>query len=124
MSVENVVATIEKPKSHHGMLRPPRKNSFVSLPDTRPTAMPIVMTTTKYTAIMIQSRVSSCIMGEGGRLTEGMGLSGYATAKWMNRSHESNRHQDRSGIDVPRPAQKTRFNRAMSSLFNRVPVTD
>jgi hypothetical protein len=33
VSVENVVATIDNPKSHHGMLRPERKNSFALFPE-------------------------------------------------------------------------------------------
>ena len=33
VSVENVVATIDNPKSHHGMLRPERKNSLALFPE-------------------------------------------------------------------------------------------
>ena len=33
VSVEKVVATIDSPKSHHGMVRPERKNSVEFLPD-------------------------------------------------------------------------------------------
>ena len=33
VSVEKVVATIERPKSHQGILRPERKNSLALLPD-------------------------------------------------------------------------------------------
>ena len=33
VSVENVVATIDKPKSHHGILLPDKKYSFALLPE-------------------------------------------------------------------------------------------
>jgi hypothetical protein len=33
VSVEKVVATIESPKSHQGMLLPDRKNSFALFPE-------------------------------------------------------------------------------------------
>src|SRR6476620_10557408 len=36
VSLLNVVATIERPASHHGTARPPAKNSAVLLPARRP----------------------------------------------------------------------------------------
>src|SRR6476660_1775656 len=36
VSLLNVVATIERPASHHGTARPPAKNSVVFLPARRP----------------------------------------------------------------------------------------
>ena len=36
VSLLNVVATIERPASHHGTARPPAKNSVVLLPARRP----------------------------------------------------------------------------------------
>jgi hypothetical protein len=41
VSVEKVVATIDRPSSHQGMVLPERKNSPESLPDFLDTQMPI-----------------------------------------------------------------------------------
>ena len=47
VSVENVVATMETPSSHHGMLRPERKNCFVSRPARRAAQTPIARAAAK-----------------------------------------------------------------------------
>ena len=56
VSVENVVATIETPKSHHGISRSARKNDLVSLPaffeDQRPISKAII----KYADMIDQSK--------------------------------------------------------------------
>jgi hypothetical protein len=41
VSAEKVVATIEIPKSHHGIFLPERKNSVTSFPDFFETIIPI-----------------------------------------------------------------------------------
>ncbi|VXB44869.1 conserved hypothetical protein [Maribacter litoralis] len=51
VSVENVVATIERPNSHHGIVRPDRKNSEEFLPDFFDTYTPIPKTREKKTII-------------------------------------------------------------------------
>src|SRR5210317_1129951 len=51
VSVEKVVATMEKPSSHQGMVLPERKYSEVFLPDLRETAIPINKTSVKNPAI-------------------------------------------------------------------------
>ena len=49
VSVEKVVATMERPKSHQGIVRPERKNSEVLLPDFLETRTPINNTIEKKT---------------------------------------------------------------------------
>ncbi len=55
VSVENVVATIEMPNSHHGMDLPAAKNSVELLLALRVTAMPIASDTAINPAMMPQS---------------------------------------------------------------------
>jgi hypothetical protein len=52
VSVENVVATIEKPNNHHGMLRPDKKYSEVFFPDFLETYTPMKSTIAKNPKIM------------------------------------------------------------------------
>ena len=53
VSVENVVATMESPSNHQGILLPERKNSEVSLPAFLETTMPITSTAIKNTLIRV-----------------------------------------------------------------------
>jgi hypothetical protein len=62
VSVENVVATMDVPSSHHGMLRPDRKNELLLAPARRLTRTPIESETARIAATMIQSSVSSLTM--------------------------------------------------------------
>jgi hypothetical protein len=55
VSAEKVQATIEIPKSHHGIPRPPRKNCVVSLPAVLDAIHPIERTTTKNIPTIVQS---------------------------------------------------------------------
>ena len=55
VSVEKVVATIDKPKSHQGKVRPERKYSEVLLDDLFETAKPIASTKTKKKIIILLS---------------------------------------------------------------------
>ena len=55
VSVEKVVATIDKPNSHQGSVLPERKYSDVFLDDLLETANPIVRTSTKKNTIIILS---------------------------------------------------------------------
>ena len=55
VSVEKVVATIDKPKSHQGKVRPERKYSEVLLDDLFETAKPIARTKTKKKIIILLS---------------------------------------------------------------------
>ena len=64
VSEEKVVATIEMPSSHQGMLRPDRKNSVVPEPARRAANRPIVSVTANVPMIMAQSIVSSCMRGQ------------------------------------------------------------
>ena len=61
VSAENVVATIEIPSSHHGILRPDRKNSDVPVPARFALYRPMASVTTKVVMMMIQSIVSRFI---------------------------------------------------------------
>jgi hypothetical protein len=61
VSEENVVATIEDPSSHHGMLRPERKNSVELFPARQLTITPIASDAAKNTKMTIQSMSSSCM---------------------------------------------------------------
>jgi len=45
--VANVVATIEIPRSHHGIRRPPRKKDEKSRPELRERKVPIATVTPK-----------------------------------------------------------------------------
>ena len=53
VSVEKVVATIDRPNNHQGMVRPERKNSFESLPDFFETIIPISKTSEKKPIIRV-----------------------------------------------------------------------
>ena len=59
VSAENVVATIEIPKSHHGIFLPDRKYSLLFLEDVLEEISPIIMKTIKNNIIIDQS--SRCI---------------------------------------------------------------
>jgi hypothetical protein len=47
VSVEKVVATMENPSNHQGILRPDKKYSAVLFPDLRETPIPIPSTSVK-----------------------------------------------------------------------------
>ena len=53
VSVEKVVATIDKPNNHQGMVRPDRKNSEEFLPDFLDTYIPIPKTIEKKIIIKL-----------------------------------------------------------------------
>jgi hypothetical protein len=57
VSLENVVATIEMPASHHGTLRPDAKNSAVFLPERFPKNSAGTKQIAIETNAMIQSTV-------------------------------------------------------------------
>src|SRR3954470_9525910 len=61
VSAAKVVATIDVPASHHGRLRPVRKNSFTLRPPRAEYHSPIAAEATKYAAMRVQSRVVSVI---------------------------------------------------------------
>src|SRR5262245_61766244 len=56
VSLLNVVATIERPASHHGTLRPDAKNSEVFLPARLPKKSAGIKQINSAVATMIQSR--------------------------------------------------------------------
>ena len=60
VSVEKVVATIDTPSSHHGWLRPARKNDEKSLPALRDTRSPIASESARKPARISQSGVVIC----------------------------------------------------------------
>src|SRR5437588_10761007 len=66
VSLLNVVATIEKPASHHGTARPETKNSDVLLLARRPKKSDGAKHTTSVIAMTIQSRATRC-MGKDSR---------------------------------------------------------
>ena len=55
VSVENVVATMETPSSHHGTFLPERKNEPLSRPARRRSAKPTASEATRKLAMMTQS---------------------------------------------------------------------
>jgi hypothetical protein len=55
VSAEKVVATIDIPNSHQGMVRPDKKNSEVFLPARLETIIPIANDITKKAIIIAQS---------------------------------------------------------------------
>ena len=59
---EKVVATIEIPKSHHGIFLPERKKLAESLPPFLLLINPIAVKTTKKMTIIIQSIFSKAIV--------------------------------------------------------------
>ncbi|MCZ7539210.1 MAG: hypothetical protein M5U29_04695 [Anaerolineae bacterium] len=61
MPAENVVATIDKPSSHHGIPRPDRKNSAELLPARFVTARPMASVITRNATTIVQSIPSSVI---------------------------------------------------------------
>ena len=61
VSVENVVATILTPKSHHGISLPAKKKDFVSLPALFEAHIPIPRDSIKKMAIIPQSNVVNII---------------------------------------------------------------
>ena len=61
VSVENVVATIERPNIHQGMFLPDRKKALALLPEDFETKTPIPNEIKKNTKIMSQSIKASCI---------------------------------------------------------------
>ena len=66
VSAEKVVATIDTPSSHQGILRPERKNSLVDLPDPRLAHRPMASVTAKNRNTMIQSKEVNCIANGAG----------------------------------------------------------
>src|SRR5689334_22825720 len=71
VSLENVVATIERPASHQGTERPDAKNSVVLLPDRFPKNSAGTKQMAMAQNAMIQSIVERCMLDEcsvsGGR---------------------------------------------------------
>src|SRR5947207_11165646 len=61
VSLLNVVATIEKPASHHGTVRPETKNAEVFLPARFPKSSDGAKHTTRVMAMTAQSSVVRCI---------------------------------------------------------------
>ncbi|GAA0722716.1 hypothetical protein GCM10009430_25390 [Aquimarina litoralis] len=61
VSAENVVATIEIPNNHQGILRPDKKNSLALLPDFFETTIPMIAKTIKKEIMIIQSKVDNDI---------------------------------------------------------------
>ena len=61
VSVEKVVATIESPKSHQGILLPERKYSLALLLEDFETYIPIPKEIAKNKKIIIQSSAVICI---------------------------------------------------------------
>ena len=61
VSLLNVVATIDKPASHHGTERPEAKNSAVLLPERLATNSAGAKQISTQKAAMIQSMVWSCM---------------------------------------------------------------
>ena len=59
--MEKVVATMETPKSHHGMLRPPRKNSEELFPADFDAQSPMPSETIKKAPMIAQSMPPSFI---------------------------------------------------------------
>ena len=62
VSAENVVATIEIPNSHQGMLRPDKKYWPESFPDLKVNDAPIASESAKKPIRMVQSMVVSSIV--------------------------------------------------------------
>ena len=62
VSAEKVVATIEIPKSHQGILRPDKKKSVVLLPAERATQSPTAKVSPKNKRIIHQSKEVNCII--------------------------------------------------------------
>jgi hypothetical protein len=62
VSVEKVVATIDRPSNHHGRVLPERKYSFELCDDFLETAKPIASTSKKKKSIIPLSRSVSCII--------------------------------------------------------------
>jgi hypothetical protein len=62
VSAEKVVATMDTPSNHHGILLPPRKYSALFLPAVFETASPMTIVRIKNNAITIQSKVAKCMM--------------------------------------------------------------
>jgi hypothetical protein len=61
VSLENVVATIDKPANHHGTDRPEAKKSDVFLEDHRATTKAGKKLTSTQAMAMIQSRGARCM---------------------------------------------------------------
>jgi hypothetical protein len=59
VSVENVVATIDKPKSHQGIVLPDKKNSVEFFPDFFETYIPINKVIEKNKTIREMSKVDN-----------------------------------------------------------------
>ena len=68
VSVENVVATMDMPSIHQGMVRPDRKNSLVFLPARRDTHAPMPSERAKKPKMIDQSRVVICRASVSGRV--------------------------------------------------------
>ena len=66
VSAEKVVATMEIPSSHQGILRPERKNSFVFFPDRFATTIPIIKKMALDNVKEIRSVTDLPILGLGG----------------------------------------------------------
>ena len=65
VSAEKVVATIEIPSNHQGILRPDRKNSFELEPAFLETPRPMIRNRAKNEKIIIQSREERLIINVG-----------------------------------------------------------
>ena len=71
VSLLNVVATMDKPASHHGTARPDTKNSDVFLPARRPKKSDGAKHTTSVIAMTTQSSAASCIAEDNTRKSRG-----------------------------------------------------
>src|ERR1041385_3420102 len=84
VSLEKVVATVERPASHHGTLRPEAKKSAVVLLERRATRNAGKKQISSVRMMTIQSRVCSCMLGlacgssngNGGLVQLNSGISG------------------------------------------------
>ena len=66
VSLENVVATIDSPPSHHGTDRPDAKNSDVFFPARRPKKSAGTKQMASVASRISQSSVASCMKVSGG----------------------------------------------------------
>src|SRR5258705_13564412 len=86
VSVENVVATSDTPRSHHGSRRPERKNSWRPEPARRITAKPMATQTMPYSARTIQSmmfrRMVASEAGDRGPQVRRVGPGAHQVGEW------------------------------------------
>ena len=78
VSVENVVATIENPSSHHDRSRPDRKYSLESLPARRDTHRPTASVMAKKPRTIAQSSVE--------RVMDTRSVAAGRLRRWLERS--------------------------------------